>query len=148
MSVGAIALELLCLRLLMQSTSPMLVTVASGIMTMQVMLGAASVVFGVLWFRALSRVRSAVAHRHAVICRVSARLSEADDASRARVVQGVAALQRRVRLLREMMVRQRLFVMESFEFASPARRQMLLGINALVCVYLVVCVYAICLYGT
>ena len=145
-------------------------------------LAAACTAFGVLWLRALSRVRSSLAERSAIVTRVELVLTSLPTSKLAGAyscvalpsmydvaygqllvfpltvcplcVFGVAGVERGLVLLqavvrgRQAQLRyQRVLAMECFVAAAPARNHMLRLVNALVAVYLCMCLYIIALYS-
>jgi hypothetical protein len=98
-SMLSLAIEVIGLRLLLATRTPTIVTLATGTVVMQCVVFAACCMFGVLWSRAMSRVRASVKHRAAVLQRVNrvlARLSMSRTSFDA-MVQGVVRLQLIVR---------------------------------------------------
>ena len=148
LSLLAASAEIFALQLLASSGVPSLGTVVSGVLMMQAALAVASAMFSVLWFRALRRVRDSIRTRTEVLQRVDAAMTGLSPDALRRVSAAVTLLQAVVRGRQSRLRYERVLVMESFEAAASDRNHLLRAVHALVVVYLVLCLYVICLYGT
>jgi hypothetical protein len=147
-SVLALALEAFALSMLLENNVPMFTTVVSGSLVMQAVLTACCVLFGVLWFKALSRVCTSIRERGIAVQRTDGVMRCLSRERLAAVTKGVVALQAGVRGRQAKVRYDRVLAMESFEAATSDRNHMLWLVNCVVLLYLVSCVYIICLYGT
>ncbi len=114
---------------------------------MQAVLAATCTLFGVLWMRAVVRVRRSVLQRSAMLKRMAALTSGIDGEVLSVVVNAIVRLQNSVRRRREALVRARLEAMEAYEATTPYRNHMLWLLNMVVALYLATCLYLIALFG-
>ena len=114
---------------------------------MQCVIGVACVAVGVLWLRALTRVRDSILDRRAAMRRLREVMQWDADAA-AVMVHGVVRLQSRVRGWRVRVWLDREVAMDAYDGASTERGAALWLVHGVVIVYLAFCGYTAVLYGT
>ncbi len=151
MSLCALGVEVFGLRLAAGTGSGSIQTLVTGTTVMQVFITAACGMLGVLWSRALARVRAAVRDRAELMQQVNAALT-ALATSRphklARVLSSVTAFQRMFRFRQQRQLAARTEAMEAYVMAAPDRSYMLRLVYLLTAVYLISCVWTVLLFGT
>ena len=151
MSTLALLAEALGLRYLYNTNVPSLTTVVSGTLIIQFVLATACGMFGVLWFRAMSRVRASLKERAATVARVSDVLSRLSSRSHGQavstVLSGVVRLQCMVRRRAAELRVSRLRAIASYEALSRERNWLLTLVHCVAAGYLLACVYIVVLYG-
>jgi hypothetical protein len=115
---------------------------------MQGALGVLCLLLGVLWTRAVHRVRTNVLQRVSMSRRLATITQRMDGPTQARTVHAVVALQRAVRRWRRAVQVGRWLAMEAYDASAPHRSLLLWLLHALVALYLASCLYIVLLYGT
>lgn len=115
---------------------------------MQGALGVLCLLLGVLWTRAVHRVRTNVLQRVSMSRRLATITQRMDGPTQARTVHAVVALQRAVRRWRRAVQVARWLAMEAYDASAPHRSLLLWLLHALVALYLASCLYIVLLYGT
>ena len=133
---------------LVTTGASILATVVVGTLTVQSILVLAFILFGVLWMRALTRVRVGVRERAALCRRVDDVLDGLDDVSGGALLQAVVALQGAVRQHQSLLRKLRMRAMQSFDASKDARNYLLRVVQVFVGLYLCTCLYIIALFGT
>jgi hypothetical protein len=114
---------------------------------MQGVLVATCTLFGVLWLRAVTRVRRSVARRSAMVQRLAEVTVRLRPQGMAPVTQGIVVLQAHVRRRQASVLVARMVAMDAYEASTPYRNHMLWLLNMVVTLYLGCCLYIIALYG-
>ncbi len=114
---------------------------------MQGVLAATCTLFGVLWLRAVVRVRLSVLQRSAMLQRMATTTAALDGSGLSATVAGIVRLQVAVRRRQRAVVAARQEAIEAYEATTPYRNHMLLLLNLLVALYLITCLYLIALFG-
>ena len=114
---------------------------------MQGVLVATCTLFGVLWLRAVTRVRRSVARRSAMVQRLAEVTVRLGPQGMAPVTQGIVVLQAHVRRRQASVLVARMVAMDAYEASTPYRNHMLWLLNMVVTLYLGCCLYIIALYG-
>jgi hypothetical protein len=115
---------------------------------MQGVLAATCTLFGVLWLRAVARVKCSIARRSAMVQRLAGASGSLSEETLQRVIDGVVRLQANVRRRQATVATARMVAMDAYEASTPYRNHMLLLLNMVVGLYLASCLYIIALYGT
>jgi hypothetical protein len=115
---------------------------------MQGVLAATCTLFGVLWLRAVARVKRSIARRSAMVQRLAGASGSLSEETLQRVIDGVVRLQANVRRRQATVAMARMVAMDAYEASTPYRNRMLWLLNMVVGLYLASCLYIIALYGT
>lgn len=146
-SLVGVIIEASGLVVLRRRHSATISTVIGGTLFLQGLLGCICIMFGVLWFRAVERVRASVIERTSVARFVSQVMTglctEAKETMLARLVVFQAAVRRR----QAIRLRWRLEAMEAYDASGPQRNHLLWLLNAIVGLYIVLSLYIIGLYA-
>ena len=114
---------------------------------MQGVLAATCTLFGVLWLRAVGRVRRSIVRRSAMVQRLATATGCLPPSGLDRVVDTVVTLQAHVRRRQAAVLVARMVAMDAYEESTPYRSHMLWLLNMVVTLYLGCCLYIIALYG-
>ncbi len=135
----------LCVHDLLHPPPPL--CVHGSLQIMQGVLVATCTLFGVLWLRAVARVRRSVACRSAMVQRLAEVTVCLGPQGMAPVTQGIVVLQAHVRRRQASVMVARMVAMDAYEASTPYRNHMLWLLNMVVTLYLGCCLYIIALYG-